>query len=63
MIEEKKLPYEVQAILDLYLADSDYPFWACLGCGGNYPTDIVTACPRCSAAGQKARAPKAQEAV
>lgn len=42
------LPYEVQAILDFYTTVTGWEGWTCSTCGGEYPRDIVVACPRCS---------------
>lgn len=55
-----KLPHEVQALLDFYTTVTDWDGWVCRACGGEYPRDIVTACPNCSPLAVKLRQAAAQ---
>ena len=46
----KALPFEVKQVLAVYLSPHGWDGWDCEKCGGNYPKDIITACPQCSEA-------------
>lgn len=49
------MPHEVQAVLALYTStEGEWNPWTCDECGGEYPRDIIVACPRCSDVARRA---------